>query len=1309
MKKIYSIGAFVLVACSLLIWNQRRIEHARSSSLSGSGEVQVSASGKQTHRQTDAPESAPPSASASSDRYALHDRIEEAPPWTIQYGKEFWRTSPQAKEAQPPDANAPAGIDLQNIIERVSRAIRTSDDGLVANNQRYSAKFEQDGFTLTVKKPGTPAAEPLAAVRFETRSIQMGAQNIYSGDKAGTTWQVTGNTAQRQIDTSIGLIEHYEAIDEGVEVTWVLNKAPSVKAPLTIKSELSGLTYLGRDDNGLMFGDSVGEPQVRVSDVTVVDADGRRTKLEMDFQDSLLRAEIPEGLLASAAYPLAIDPTIGPWSAFPYAPNTNSFQWNPAVAANGTNFLVVWDQSNLATEGTVGGNVHGTRVSPSGLVLDPGGFAISTNGSWARAASCQGGFLVVWHHYNSGSAMLEVWGARVTGGGSVLDANGFKISNTNALHFLSLDVTANQTNYFVVWADDSNWPNSGAVDVFGTRITTGGTILDSPAIGISGSEYYDLWPRAASDGSNYIVVWWDYESDDVGVYGQKVNGGSGSLMGSQFEVCTNASSPRITWNGTATNYLVAYFAPGGLYPIVAANRLDIAGARLDGLTGFSIATEHSPWDLAVTSSGKNHVVVYNVRGDSSPDVSHGFRFFRIAASDGSILDAAGTDITANYSYASGLAIASISNICLLAWDEGAFENREDGRRDVVGALITDATLTALVPVGMEAAIAASANYVSAAGTSSSYCVAWRDGRDDGGDIYATLLTTDGKVTHPRGIPICKTNGTQHDVAVTAIGTQYFLVWLDDRSSAQGIYGARIVSGTVVETNGFLITPGACQNPDVSACGTNYLVGWNTLSPQNLLAKRVSNTGLVLDASPLTISSNNAQYAGISSIGDTNWLVVWHDNRSGFDIYGNRVTTGGSVLDGNGFVVSAATGYQVHPGVANNGTNYLVVWYDHRDTTPHIYGARVSSTGTVLDASGIAISTVTNSYYPVVASDGTEFMVAWLDNRGGLYAGRVNGAGAVLNSGGVSVDREATVSSFPNAWPDIASSGAYSYLVAYRSGGLVRSRILTVQDLMAVTLSSSQFTMRIVGASTASKVQVESSPDLTNWTLFASVSVGSDFADTSVTGVNARFYRAHHAQGRIDSAVGFYRITVPGTNASGYGFFLAVNQLDNPTNNTVPTLLAGVPTNTEVYTWNGGFVTNKWNGSTWTDTTSPIDIGTGFFISNPSSNSFTVGFFGRIRQGGVTQSAAGSASTWMGSPIPHTSNFDILPYPATGDDQVTFWNPATQGYAGAIMYFTGFGWYDGSLNPDPGSLDIGEGCILYNAGGAKTWTHTFSVW
>src|SRR5207244_336680 len=120
--------------------------------------------------------------------------------------------------------------------------------------------------------------------------------------------------------------------------------------------------------------------------------------------------------LVSPEYPVS-DPVLGD------APGN---QVEPAAAFDGTNYLVVWDDERASADGTK--DIYGARVTPDGTVLDRVGFAISTanDDQFAPAVAFDGtNFLVVWGDQRG--ATTDVYGARVTPDGTVLDPNGFPI------------------------------------------------------------------------------------------------------------------------------------------------------------------------------------------------------------------------------------------------------------------------------------------------------------------------------------------------------------------------------------------------------------------------------------------------------------------------------------------------------------------------------------------------------------------------------------------------------------------------------------------------------------------------------------------------------------------------------------------------------------------------------------------------------------------------------------------------------------------------------------------------------------------
>ena len=156
---------------------------------------------------------------------------------------------------------------------------------------------------------------------------------------------------------------------------------------------------------------------------------------------------------------------------------------------------------------------------------------------------------------------------------------------------------------------------------------------------------------------------------------------------------------------------------------------------------------------------------------------------------------------------------------------------------------------------------------------------------------------------------------------------------------------------------------------------------------------------------------------------TNYLVVWIEDSAGAPtVYGARVTPGGTVLDQDGFAISAPG--SSGPAVAFDGTNYLVVWTSQGS----IVGARVDPGGTVLDPGGITISARPEAEtYPTLAFDGTNYLVVWVTGADeDIYGARVSPSGAVLDPAGIEIAAHA---GFNETTPSIAFDGT-NYLVVW---------------------------------------------------------------------------------------------------------------------------------------------------------------------------------------------------------------------------------------------------------------------------------------
>lgn len=127
-------------------------------------------------------------------------------------------------------------------------------------------------------------------------------------------------------------------------------------------------------------------------------------------------------------------------------------QYLPAVAANGELYLVVWADERESRQNE--SDIFGARVTADGRVLDPNGIRIcSLSGiqSYPAVASDGRDFLVVWQDdRDERSTESDIYGARVTVQGVVLDPNGFRISG--AIHpQYAPSVAFNGRHYLVAW------------------------------------------------------------------------------------------------------------------------------------------------------------------------------------------------------------------------------------------------------------------------------------------------------------------------------------------------------------------------------------------------------------------------------------------------------------------------------------------------------------------------------------------------------------------------------------------------------------------------------------------------------------------------------------------------------------------------------------------------------------------------------------------------------------------------------------------------------------------------------------------
>lgn len=310
--------------------------------------------------------------------------------------------------------------------------------------------------------------------------------------------------------------------------------------------------------------------------------------------------------------------------------------------------------------------------------------------------------------------------------------------------------------------------------------------------------------------------------------------------------------------------------------------------------------------------------------------------------------------------------------------------------------------------------------------------------------HAALLNGDGSLVEPYSKRLFTSDrGWPGTSGASWNGENYLVVWSGarDRLYDWNIHAARLSpEGVLLDASPIQVAPGIVDenSPSVAWDGTNHLVVWLEAG-NGVRGARVSPEGVVLDQTPLIISNGSVRDSGPEvEWNGASYFVVWseYNGASGSDIYSARVEPSGVVLDPGGSVITNEDGDQVYPVLAWNGSNFLVVWQDDRGgTTEVIRGALVNSSNEASVPFPVSSPVVMEGKRPDVASDGINFLVAWEQHweiSDDVVAVRVSDDGRVL---GQEIDISLLFYSSQTA-PSVTWTGT-DYLVAWedsRSSG-----------------------------------------------------------------------------------------------------------------------------------------------------------------------------------------------------------------------------------------------------------------------------------
>ena len=598
------------------------------------------------------------------------------------------------------------------------------------------------------------------------------------------------------------------------------------------------------------------------------------------------------------------------------------YQRHPSVVSNGSDFLVVWQDLRAGTP-----DIYGARVDQNGIVLEPDGIAVCTapQSQEFPSVACDGtDYFAVWHDArDSAATQYDIYGARVRADGFLLDTNGVAIFVDTAQQ-IEPSVTSNGTDYFIVWEDR----RAQVLSIMGARVDSSANVLDPNGIKISGNPSMMEWlPSVAFNGTDYLAVWADDRNGTYpDIYGARVN---------QYGIVLDTINIPISLTG-GMKQMPCVTSGGDNFIIAWDDDRDYPSGDIYGARVSATGTILDPEGFRITSSAVFHVepgIAYCGENFLAAwaDFRNGLYLSDIYGARvdvmGNVLDSPGFTIcTAQFGQYSPYIAFDGTNYCAI-WTHNI-----GGAWRIKGTRISPAGIV-LDPAYISIASAGNAMSPQIASYGNGFLTVWVDYRDSytSPDIYGARIASAGYLLEPAGFPISNLDGLEYRPAVCFGDIHYLVAWEDMRSGLKDIYCARIdTNGNILDPNSIAvaIAPELQENTAIAFDGTNYLLIWqdNRYGDYDIYGARVGQDGTVIDPAGVPISTAVNDQVNPSVIFDgIDYIVVWEDHRElPSNIYGAIVDTSGAVIDS--FIAIVQPGPQRNPKLSHGpGTKTLLAY------------------------------------------------------------------------------------------------------------------------------------------------------------------------------------------------------------------------------------------------------------------------------------------------------------------------------------------------------------------------------------------------
>jgi len=512
----------------------------------------------------------------------------------------------------------------------------------------------------------------------------------------------------------------------------------------------------------------------------------------------------------------------------------------PSVSYDGTNFLVTWQEGPVLNN-----DILAARVAPTGTILDSVAIRVSEYAGdqlHPRTTFADSHHFIIWQDSRNGTP--DVYCARVTPTGQVADTVGIRVSEDVGPR-LDPVIAAGADQLLAAWQDGRT--DSLAHGISASRISSFGLVLDSASI-LIGENLYKTYTRQDSPSvtfgdSSWLVVWTDFRPDTLHttVYALRLASDGSRLDGAAIKVSSgdgDGRSPRAAFDGS--NYLIVWTDSSSAGCDIHGRRLSHSGVLLDTVDVPIASTSNREGSPAVVSDGSNFLVVWQEL------MSDGFHISgRRVSPEGVVLDTQRISIGVEPGAISP-AVASGDSWNLVVWRGSSSSSSEvEAVRVTHAGVVLDSPPTTL-SYGL-----GRCRYPAVARGGDQYFVVWIDRPNNRDALLGVILSWSGQ--HPETTRAMVYQGQPWPGFPTVAfnGRDYIVAWRSPEVK-MAARGARVnQSGAVMDRFDVLAGPQDCYLSGLAAGpDSSMLVVFTTMtdSINGQLANRSRVWGLL---SPLS--------------------------------------------------------------------------------------------------------------------------------------------------------------------------------------------------------------------------------------------------------------------------------------------------------------------------------------------------------------------------------------------------------------------------------------------------------------------------